>query len=178
MPQLNRITTEYIAAEDRIRLTGATAGGGTLVLWLTQRLLNRLVPQLLAWLERQPQTVSSAAPEGRRDLPTELINTFAQQAARNRLQAQPPVRAEGACHTWLVRLLDIQQSDRAIRVVFRHPSGAEPGPAVLILRSDPLRQWLNVLHDHYLRAGWPMEVWPAWVTDAGRVPRSKSGVVH
>ena len=43
---LHRITTEYIDSEDRIRLTGQLASGDTVVLWLTQRLLNRLVPHL------------------------------------------------------------------------------------------------------------------------------------
>lgn len=39
---LQRITTEYIEAEDRIRLAGE-AGEKTMVLWLTQRFLNRLI---------------------------------------------------------------------------------------------------------------------------------------
>lgn len=51
MPALQRMTTDYIVQEDRIRVTGECAGGGVLVLWLTQRLLVRLVPPLCRWLE-------------------------------------------------------------------------------------------------------------------------------
>ena len=53
MATLQRITTEYIDQEDRIRLTGELAHGATVVLWITQRLLNRLIPHLTAWLSRQ-----------------------------------------------------------------------------------------------------------------------------
>lgn len=47
---LQRITIEYRTQEDRLCLTGERAG---VVLWLTQRLLGRLVPHLTAWLEQQ-----------------------------------------------------------------------------------------------------------------------------
>lgn len=50
---LQRITTEYRAQEDRLCLTGERANGDAVVLWLTQRLLNRLVPHLTGWLEQQ-----------------------------------------------------------------------------------------------------------------------------
>lgn len=50
---LQRITTEYIDHEDRLRLAGEDAQGQTTVLWLTQRLLNRLIPHLCQWLEQQ-----------------------------------------------------------------------------------------------------------------------------
>ena len=45
---LRRMTTEYRAQEDRLCLTGERTGGDAVVLWLTQRLLNRLVPHLTA----------------------------------------------------------------------------------------------------------------------------------
>ena len=53
MNRLERITTEYIDKDDRIRLTGEPAQGDAVVLWFTQRLLNRLVPHLTAWLSGQ-----------------------------------------------------------------------------------------------------------------------------
>ena len=37
---LDRITTEYIDTEDRIRLSGQYAGGPAVVIWLTQRLIQ------------------------------------------------------------------------------------------------------------------------------------------
>ena len=43
MGTLQRCTTEYVECEDRIRLAGELASGATVVLWLTQRLMNRLI---------------------------------------------------------------------------------------------------------------------------------------
>ena len=37
---LDRITTEYIDAEDRLRLSGQSADGSAVVIWLTQRLIQ------------------------------------------------------------------------------------------------------------------------------------------
>ena len=50
MSELQRITSEYIEAEDRLRLTGEVGEGETETLWLTQRLLTRLLDHLLKWL--------------------------------------------------------------------------------------------------------------------------------
>ena len=50
---LERVTTRYSVAQDRICLAGELPGGSPVVLWLTQRLLRRLLPPLLAWLQEQ-----------------------------------------------------------------------------------------------------------------------------
>ena len=56
---LERCTTEYAEDEDRLRLSAELANGNTVVLWLTQRLLNRLVPHLVQWLEKQTAGVAA-----------------------------------------------------------------------------------------------------------------------
>ena len=48
--ELSRITTIYVDKEDRIGLVGEDSNGEHHKLWLTQRLLNRLVEKLLDWL--------------------------------------------------------------------------------------------------------------------------------
>lgn len=30
----------------------------------------------------------------------------------------------------------------------------------------PLRQWLGILHDMYVKAEWPLAVWPDWVRES------------
>ncbi|NCD15071.1 MAG: hypothetical protein EOL92_07550, partial [Bacteroidia bacterium] len=85
LENLQRITTEFIASEDRIRLTGEVSEEETrasVVLWLTQRLLNRLVPRLCAWLAGGEDD----------SLTAELEQEFAQQKARAELELQAPVR--------------------------------------------------------------------------------------
>ena len=52
MYSLKKVTAEFIQTEDRIRLSALTADDKTLALWLTQRLLSRLITHLAKWLEK------------------------------------------------------------------------------------------------------------------------------
>lgn len=149
MHQLQKFTTEYIAAEDRIRLSGQIEGNASLVIWLTQRLLQRLIPVLTEWLENQ----------GPQDLPGEIVHSFAQQAARTKITPQEPVAATAAESSWLASAIDIKRGTQAVRLTFR---GTTNQNAELPLNSTHLRQWLAILHDLYAGAQWPMHVWPDW----------------
>ena len=86
--QLQRITTEYLDTEDRIRLCAESAPNQTVVLWLTQRLLHRLVPHTLGWIEQQMGVSGGIGSDVRAD----VVNSFAQQAALALLEPQPPFR--------------------------------------------------------------------------------------
>ncbi len=80
---LERITTQYIEAEDRIRLSGSTRDGHSQVLWLTQRLLSRLLPRLLDALQPSaPATRLASQP------PQDEWQSWLQAAARDSLQQQ------------------------------------------------------------------------------------------
>lgn len=163
---LQRITTEYIEAEDRIRLAGE-AGEKTVVLWLTQRLLNRLIPHLCQWLGQQ----SGNAPLA------EVRQEFAQQKARAELEAQPPVRAEPDVQGVLIHSVDLKNSNAGIGLQFKDVDGNVV--ARLQLQPKPLRQWLNIVYDQYLQAGWPTTVWPAWVAEAKpAATSSRAAVLH
>ena len=61
-PVLTRITTRYVALEDRIRLAGEVEGAGMVSIWLTRRLLQRLLPKLLRGLEPAPANPAGEAP--------------------------------------------------------------------------------------------------------------------
>ena len=50
MNELQKVTVEYDENEDRIRLAGEGADGVRAVLWVSQRLLRRLVPVLVNWI--------------------------------------------------------------------------------------------------------------------------------
>lgn len=159
MPDLHRITTEYIDAEDRLRLTGEKAPGEVLVLWLTQRLVHRLMDHLCRCLDNQAHHLSQS-----RALQADVIQTFAQQAARARLPTQPAVLASQASQQWLVTAVDINQAADKTTLTFK---GSNPdGHARLTLHEQPLRQWLGIVFEQCSKAGWPVEVWPDWVRDA------------
>lgn len=163
---LQRISTKYSEAEDRIRLAGEV-GDRTIVLWLTQRLLNRLVPHLCQWLDQRVGGKSLAG----------MKHEFAQQKARAELEPQTSVRADAKTPELLVHSVDLKTSNASMCLQFKDADGNEV--ARLQLRPKPLRQWLNIAYDQYLKAQWPTSVWPAWVAEAKQSPASsRAAVLH
>lgn len=160
MKNLQRITTEYDPSEDRVRLTGSSEEEEARVLWLTQRLLNRLVPHLCQRLEKEaPQR-----PGGERSLRAQLEQSFAQQRARAALSGQAPVQAPANVSAWRVDAVDLKFEAGGVRLTFKGALQADL--AVLQLPLFGLRQWLGILHGQYRRAAWPLQVWPVWVEEA------------
>ncbi|MGZ4955646.1 MAG: hypothetical protein ACXV8Q_11080 [Methylobacter sp.] len=161
---LQRITTEYIDFEDRIRLSGELDNAEPVVIWLTQRLLHRLLVALLRWLGRQDTDAPSA----------EILQSFAQQAARAELAVQVPVSAGESSAVWLALSVDIAQSEQSISLTFR---GAEGQDATLTMETKPLRQWLSILHEAYINAEWELDVWPGWLRESAKETQ-RQGVLH
>jgi hypothetical protein len=146
MTILQRITTEYIETEDRVRLSGAGTAGEAVSLWITQRLLARLLKVILNWTA-EGENANQA-----------LKNAFAQQAARAELKLQLSVQAQPTAV--LVNTIDISHTVDALTLVFR---GAEGVAGQLTLQRQDVRQWLNILHDTWCRAEWPPDLWPDWI---------------
>lgn len=152
MGELQRITTEFVDVEDRILLRGQTTADQVVMIWLTQRLLGRLIPHLLGWLEKQSVMDAQLA---------EVLQGFAQQAARTDLPPQAPVQCKADTCAWLVLSVDVVSAEEVLQLVFK---GADDLSASLSLGAQALRQWLNILHDQYRVAGWPLQLWPQWMT--------------
>lgn len=176
MLELQRITTEFIDSEDRIRLCGEVAPNQSVVLWLTKRLLDRLVPFLLNWLEQQMGVSAGIGA----DVRAEVVNSFAQQAALASMTNQPPVQAHTAQSAWLVHAVDVTVNEQTVRLTFKGPQATQPvaegsealAQACVTMQAQPLRQWLGILHEQCLRAGWasasadhtsPRSIWPEWM---------------
>lgn len=153
MFELQRLTTEYIEAEDRMRLTGEIRPGETLVLWLNQRLLLRLLPHLFLWLEKQGGGV----------FPAEIEQSFEQAAATRDLGAEAPVQGASDSKSWLVEAVDMTAGDQALRLSFRRE---DEEPVSLTLAALHLRQWLKILHIVWKSAEWPGNVWPEWMRES------------
>jgi len=167
MTKLERLTTEYIDVEDRIRLSGLVENTSPIVIWVTFRLLQRLVPPLLQWLERQGPGA---------DLPrADVLQSFAQHAARAEVVPQAPVRATPDSAAWLARSVDFTKFDQAVRLTFR---GAEGQEAAMVLAPKLLRQWLGIIHDGYIKAAWPLDVWPGWLRESSPPKDPKMLVLH
>lgn len=175
MVRLDRFTTDYVATEDRICLLARDRDETTVQrIWLTARLLRRLVPALVEGIEHP-------APD---DVPRErAVQRFAQQAAR---AAQPrlpavkvPAEPGGALGEWVARIVHMSRTPQATTLTFKSADSEDAQSAVLVLSPQLQRQWLNILHDQWLRAGWPPDLWPAWMREGAAPPqRSPASPVH
>ena len=173
--KLRRVTSIYSDTEDRFRITGEVNADSTRCLWLTQRLLMRLVPPMLELLNE----IARAEGKGDRGQ-AELMQDFAQQAAKARLEPQAAVpvpsmpdpnapieTTPGAGASarlddiWLVKEVDISKSTNGVLTLIFKREGASG--ALLAMAPIELRQWLIILHTQWLRAGWPSAIWPEWV---------------
>lgn len=162
MYELKRLTSEYVEEEDRFRLSGQAGDEVVVVLWLTHRLLQRLLPPLLQWLEQEGQGVRRA----------EALQGMAQQKAQSLLTVQPAVRAGAESLQWLVTRIDLDWSDQAVRIRF---CGAKQQEAGLGMSRQVLRQWLAIVCAGYRKAGWPLDGWPEWIMETV-MPERLSGV--
>src|SRR5262245_18962308 len=149
VPRLKRITTRYNPAQDRFCLIGEVDPDASVVIWLTQRLLLRLVPALLERLEKDVAR-SSANPAA-----AQALHGFAQDAARAALAAQPPVSAQGN-EGWLARAVDLSTSAGKIVLEFR---GGKDVRACVGMSPKELRHWLSVLRKMWTSSGWPSAIW-------------------
>ena len=173
MAELQRITTKFVDREDRIRLAGEDGTGQALVLWLTQRLLGRLLPHLCAWLERRASSPDNSHADAAR---AEVLQSFAQQAALAALEPQAPVSIHAPSSAWLVHSVDVTTADHAVTLSFKDDATAAEA-ATMRLSEQALRQWLNILHDQYVAAEWPLTPWPEWVARPPAAP-AQSALLH
>ncbi len=165
--KLHRITTEYVGDEDRLRLSGEDAQGQTRLLWLTHRLVDRLIAHLTSPLESQV----GASPQA------DLIQVFSQQKARVELATQPALRPDPEGGAALVHSVDVTVARFVTTLHFKTRNGA--AVASLGLAPRPRRQWLSILHDLYEQAGWSTAAFPAWLLEARyTAARPASASIH
>jgi hypothetical protein len=171
MTVAQRFTTEFIDYEDRLRISTELPGNHVALLWLTRRLLDRLISHLAGLLERE--TAAAPVPQ--------VQQSFAQQAAqvthqqKSQEQPQTPVTPHEAqtVQEWLVREVDLTPGQEGVSLRFR---GVAPEQVVeLGMPSLLLRQWLGIVHAQYRRAQWPLDAWPAWMNEDKTTTIGSSG---
>ena len=181
MIYLQRITTEYVDTEDRIRLSGEVEENSSIVLWLTQRLLAQLITHLLGLIEKQSldvATTDSANPAPA----SSLMQGFAQQAAQAELAPEVPVHAAENAQSWLVLEVDFSLSpEGALVLVFKRDAGTaalqkDAAKATLKVEAKQLRQWLGIVHAQWQQAGWPLTLWPTWMDE--QMPSDTASSMH
>ena len=138
---LHRFTTQYIDTEDRLRISGVTAEGDIVVVWLVQRLLNRLMPWLAQWLADHDGRLHS--------------QTRTEDQTRSR-QTAPAVDAASASASWLVLSVDIVSGDAGVALTFQGETGQQ---ATIHLPAVSMRQWLGIVQAQYAKAEWSDGAW-------------------
>ena len=160
MHKLQRITSEFIETEDRIKFTAKCENEQTLVLWVTQRLISRLIAHSLNWLEKETSELDRAVildPESRSNL-----QGIVQQSARQTLSKQTAVVPEHDSQSFLVQEIDININNEGVLLLFK---GSESKQAELAFNIQQLRQWLAIIRTLWGKAEWPMSLWPDWMDE-------------
>lgn len=176
MINLQRITTEYVEVEDRIRLSGEGEQDQTVVLWLTQRLLSQLISHLVELIEKQSPSLGKTD-ESQAQV-SSLMQGFAQQAAEAELTPELPVQTISSSQSWLIQEADIAlDPEGTLDLVFKRDLGAkaqqdQEGLARLTVEAKQLRQWLGIVHAQWQRAGWPLDLWPSWMDESATAESS------
>lgn len=161
---LEKVTLTYINEEDRIRLSGQTPEGEVMVLWLTQRLGNRLIPVLRDWLMKQVQDGVNA----------DVLHQFEQQLAQQARAGETAVVATQQSHGWLIHRVDVSYSSSRMTLIFK--GGEESQSAQMTLVNSAMRQWFDILYRVYQRAEWHCADWPIWMHQVSVEPGVK--VIH
>ena len=155
MSRIHKFSLVYDADEDRLALDTEDLEGVTTRLWLTQRLCRGLVGALLPML--QANALQRVAPE---HLAT--LQSWEQAAAMAEFGKIPPVKPQAESTAGLVKAVHIQPSDDGLVLTFDFGAGEH---RVIGLAQAEVRQTLTVMHGLQKAAAWPLDLWPAWITD-------------
>ena len=161
---VRRFTTEYVPAEDRIRISLERADESLAVLWLTRRLAVRLIPQILKVIDTLPRLQGA----GKLPQPSDNAQRRSQLDALGSIEQQAPVLAgelPNDIETHLVSGLGIRMNRSMMLVDFRVDT--DTVVQTLPFPEESIRQWLGVLYAAFKRGGWKEDVWPAWITAKG-----------
>ena len=105
----------------------------------------------------------------------EVLQDFAQQAARAGLTPQPPVQLGSNPDEWLVQSVDVGSNDQITKLTFKDEADQS---VFLVLTAQQLRQWLSIVHAAWVKAEWHAGIWPAWVLSAVTPSAQQAVVLH
>lgn len=173
--QLEVITTSYDAHQDRLCLDGQSAAGDVVGLWLTYRLLRKLLPMLLRLITPAAET------RDQRNILAQWSLAAAQTPPEMEKQVTPLARKSADSHPplhsrWLISSINLQSSpNRATLVLQISPNKPV---ATISFGGEHLRQWMAIVYRLWKRAGWPEDQWPVWVRQAQSEATPRPVVMH
>ncbi len=155
MQPVKRFTTAYDPAQDRVRIMLEQADASVHVLWLTRRLLVRLVPEIVKILTTLPKLRADASPG------SNVEQGRSQMGAIGQIAPQAPVGYQEAETETLVSSMRARLTRQAVLIDFKD---GEQTLQTLTFGETTLRQWLAVLHQNFHYAGWKDDIWPTWIS--------------
>jgi hypothetical protein len=169
---LERITVEFHAEEDRLRVRLFFGGQAEVLLWLTRRLVKRVWPVLLQMAQGQPEIQQQTSPEARKAL-LGFQHEKALQEVKFTKGAQEPGRTHPLGDApMLVCRMQARRNERGQTVLALLPR--EGNGIHLALSDTMLHGFLKLVQDTAAKAEWelPLSVPTLGAEDAPGEPRS------
>ena len=141
---IKRFTTSYSENEDRISIHAETDQSDYVVMWLSRRMLDRLIPALIEKIDSSDQ----------RDAHHAMLQAFNQEAAVAAIKPSEPVTTQKDQKEFVVLSVDIHANDELVTMVFSYDSALFR----LGLNKTELRQWLWIIYKNYIRAEWTLSL--------------------
>jgi len=166
MVLIDKITTQYNENEDRFSVAALASNKSSVTLWFSQRMLRRLIPPILEWLDERNNASSQLDMKSKA-----LMNDFASQKATNDLVEEEPAvqtkpisqKAKSTISSFLIFTIDIKHSDSVMELTLKDANDNAVGLRLTKLHA---RQWLMILQSQWLKSEWPMSIWPDWLTQS------------
>ncbi|WP_173488962.1 MULTISPECIES: hypothetical protein [unclassified Marinobacterium] len=159
---INRFTTEFSPSEDRIRMVVEESQQQTIVIWLTRRLLVRLIEAMVKAIESE----TVGRPE------SDTLQSFTQHRAQQAQVEEAPVKAIEGSSEWLINRVDLNVSHEQLTLKLF----CDEECATLAMPRVNARQWLNIMHRLFEVAEWHYDKWPSWLQQSPSV--TQPALVH
>ncbi len=173
MSSLKRITIEYNEQEDRISLAGLTQSGQTVTMWITMRLMSRLIIHCLSLLERDSLEPKKIPTENQKS--KERIQNFVQRSAEEQIVKETAVEVSVDSPEHLIIEIDVTNTGSGLSIIFK---GEADSVHNIFFNGEQLRQWLAMLYTVWQKAEWPKTIWPAWMEKDRSQPTLSEISVH
>ena len=161
MDLIVKMTVRYDFREDRLKVAVTSDRGRSFSFWLTARLAQALVDGILKrW--SQSQAIGGPTPSS--------LQAWEQDNALQKQQPSKPVKVKTAS-TQLVETVDIALRGERFYLTFR---GSDNLAARMPLSVTEMRQWLHVVYGQFVKARWPLQVWPQWIRQGASMPTNQA----
>ncbi len=170
MQSLKKVTSEFVEAEDRFRLSALTTEDKAVAFWLTQRLLTRLVSHLSKQLEMGSSRLGNK-PKAQEDNNSDRDI----EANHESFAAQSAVKIEKKFKPILITEVDVKIGKSGLTLVLKSDNKS---CASVYFSLSELKQWLEILYTLWHRAGWPISLWPQQLRNSTSIKEVSTNTIH